>query len=113
MINRELAEKWIEALRSGKYPQTKGRLRSSLGFCCLGVLCDIVSPDKWTPNCNVLEMDNIGGELPRRISKKINLHPGQQSHLIGMNDSGDKSFNEIADQLEKWLKEDQRCSTQN
>lgn len=28
---------WLKALRSGKYKQTKERLRGSRGFCCLGV----------------------------------------------------------------------------
>jgi hypothetical protein len=27
-------------LRSGKYPQDKGYLRTDKGFCCLGVFCD-------------------------------------------------------------------------
>lgn len=32
---------WIEALRSGNYQQTRGRLRDTTGFCCLGVAEDI------------------------------------------------------------------------
>jgi hypothetical protein len=33
---------WVEALRSGKYTQGQGRLRSSSNaFCCLGVACDL------------------------------------------------------------------------
>lgn len=31
----------MEALRSGEYPQTQGRLRDGNGFCCLGVLVDL------------------------------------------------------------------------
>jgi len=37
----DLAVKWIAALRSGEYKQTKGALRKADGFCCLGVLCDL------------------------------------------------------------------------
>ena len=36
--NREL---WVDALRSGKYTQTKRHLSDNDGFCCLGVACDI------------------------------------------------------------------------
>jgi hypothetical protein len=32
---------WTAALRSGEYPQGKHSLRSSLGYCCMGVLCDL------------------------------------------------------------------------
>ena len=41
-MNKEIKAKWIKALRSGKYRQTRGKLKSRNGaFCCLGVLCDI------------------------------------------------------------------------
>lgn len=47
----DLKEKWVAALRSGKYKQGELRLRHKSDrdgepdrFCCLGVLCD-VSPD--------------------------------------------------------------------
>jgi hypothetical protein len=32
---------WIEALRSGKYQQARKRLRTDVGFCCLGVICEM------------------------------------------------------------------------
>lgn len=38
------AQKWVDALRSGKYRQTKGALhRTENGdeFCCLGVACKV------------------------------------------------------------------------
>lgn len=38
----ENAKKWIEALRSGDYEQTRGALaRVGGGYCCLGVACDL------------------------------------------------------------------------
>lgn len=53
----EFKAKWLEALRSGKYTQTRGKLRRTAqqgndpdripGFCCLGVLCDIIDPNAW------------------------------------------------------------------
>jgi hypothetical protein len=39
--------KWVAALRSGKYKQGDGFLRSEKGFCCLGVACDLAAPEKW------------------------------------------------------------------
>lgn len=51
----DIKTKWLEALRSGKYTQSKGTLWRTetvtetdiVGHCCLGVLCDIIDPTKW------------------------------------------------------------------
>ena len=42
MSDITLRERWIEALRSGKYEQTQNNLRDVNGYCCLGVLCDVI-----------------------------------------------------------------------
>ena len=50
-MNKEIKEKWLAALRSGKYVQSTGALRkpgdAKDSFCCLGVLCDAVDPSGW------------------------------------------------------------------
>lgn len=47
-MHKEIAEKWVSALRSGEYQQGTGALVNHdmgngdiLGHCCLGVLCEI------------------------------------------------------------------------
>lgn len=40
-VRKEAIIKWINALRSGKYKQTKKTLHDAEGYCCLGVACDI------------------------------------------------------------------------
>ena len=114
----ELVKKWIEALRSGEYTQSIGRLSDGRGgFCCLGVLCDIVNPDGWT------EIPSYGmppDDEPQTAYRGSNPHEtlgtglaptsvwrGQaglgdvlnQSTLANMNDNG-FSFKEIADYIE-------------
>lgn len=44
-MKKEIARKWVTALRSKKYKQTKGTLRTVTGFCCLGVLCDLFAEE--------------------------------------------------------------------
>ncbi len=44
-MKKEIADKWVKALRSGSYEQTKRRLRDSHGYCCLGVLCDLAKEE--------------------------------------------------------------------
>jgi hypothetical protein len=41
----ENAKRWVEALRSGKYPQTRRTLKDDAGFCCLGVACDLYAEE--------------------------------------------------------------------
>jgi hypothetical protein len=45
-MNPEMKQKWIEALRSGKYQQIDGQLGSRDGHCCLGVLCEVLDIEK-------------------------------------------------------------------
>ena len=47
-MNSQVKEKWIDALRSGKYEQGSEKLRSVTGYCCLGVLCDLYSQEQDT-----------------------------------------------------------------
>ena len=42
-----LFTKWVEALESGKYEQEIGFLKGPKGYCCIGVLCDLVNPLGW------------------------------------------------------------------
>ncbi len=40
-------KKWVEALESGDYTQTTGRLKDESGYCCLGVACEISGLGTW------------------------------------------------------------------
>lgn len=41
-MKKNIAMKWVKALRSGKYKQGRDRLRTENNkFCCLGVLCNL------------------------------------------------------------------------
>lgn len=40
-MNKDVKEKWVTALRSGKYKQGQGCLRRGDDHCCLGVLQDL------------------------------------------------------------------------
>ena len=45
-VNKDIMRQWAEALESGKYGQTHGKLGDGQGsFCCLGVLCEIAVKD--------------------------------------------------------------------
>lgn len=40
-MNPEIKQQWVDALRSGEYPQSTNYLRDKTGWCCLGVLTDL------------------------------------------------------------------------
>ena len=46
-MKKEIADKWVAALRSGDYKQCKGHLKDSTGHCCLGVLSEISGIGEW------------------------------------------------------------------
>jgi len=114
----ELRDKWIKALRSGRYTQATGKLQKVdnegevIGNCCLGVLCRVA---RFKP---VEDIDTGGiyfkkGDLQTGYAyftnKTINyfgLSNETVVNLTSMNDGFDeqpKSFNEIADWIENNL----------
>ena len=106
-MDAAVKRKWVEALRSGKYEQGKGRLRTlDNHFCCLGVLYDIVKPEAWKQGTFYYLADGFGGALTIDFEDNVNLPYKQSNILMGMNDIG-KSFNEIAD----WIEQNIPCTT--
>lgn len=103
-MNPEVKRVWINELRSGRYPQTTRALQDRRGFCCLGVLCDLSGAAEWGPNSGAGR--DYGGMydyppgstadwagMPREVAK----------HLATLNDDKGKTFDEIADWIEKHL----------
>ncbi len=98
-----LKEKWVKALRSGKYSQTTGKLRKPDGFCCLGVLCDISGKGEWEDRTDYFSFRGYGAHVsnltPIELAAEIGLTSYKEDELTSMNDRG-KSFDEIADWIE-------------
>lgn len=96
---------WLEALRSEKYPQDKGHLKTREGFCCLGVLCDVIDNTKWNDYNNTHYQTYGPSKKVASTDGDINLfffgNSGiSRGTLMDMNDCENKSFKEIADYIE-------------
>lgn len=111
-MNREWRDKWVAALRSGNYPQSCGYLRKKEGYCCLGVLCEVVDPTRWADCGGYFTFQNPDHSrntdvayLPPDILATTRLPSGEQATLSLMNDNPEehKSFPEIADWIEAHL----------
>lgn len=127
-MNSHIKQKWVDALRSGKYHQGQSKLYSGDGFCCLGVLCDIyanqvgditwvkkdpsktVDDDKW----DYWYFDDQSEVLPECVSKWAELDEndpvvtkdivGQDylTTLASLNDKG-VTFEDLAEVIEEQL----------
>ncbi len=135
-MKAEVKEKWLKALRSGEYKQAKYGLKSkfedgSVGYCCLGVLCDIIAKEderfKWddepyktiTPQeheikdkASIYGMNHSDtGVLPDAIAEVAELgeiaptiyQNDAKLGLAYLNDHLCYSFDQIADAIEKGL----------
>jgi len=111
-MDKALKAKWLEALRSGKYKQGQGRLRSDDDkFCCLGVLCDISGEGEWEHSSSMGYLYKRGEErdrnvLPMFLGKIVGMEDGQEDKLIDMNDGDGLSLLAIADWIEENIEEE-------
>lgn len=120
-MDNKLKQKWIDALRSGRYIQGKKFLKRSVNdapkYCCLGVLCEIEGKewnliadftnnvmryDVQSPEDKVLvyAAESSVGMLPEHTRILVGLPSSIEHELIRMNDQG-TDFNEIANYIER------------
>ena len=115
-LSKKWKDKWVKALRSGKYKKGKGALRARDNtFCCLGVLCDIKGR-KWRQqdkNDNYYVLTKYGTKDATGMrdgnSSLDGIGGTNINKLIQLNDSGHfgseraYSFKQIANWIEKNL----------
>ena len=91
-MDAELKKQWVEALRSGEYEQVRVELRNEKGYCCLGVLTELINPDvDWEDWETRIDYEPVKEALG-------GLQPSRFWHL---NDDLRYSFEEIADWIEE------------
>ena len=117
----ENAKKWVAALRSGEYLQSRHYLRAMKnGFCCLGVACDVYAKEtgkgEWTEEVSDDQMncyysfEGEKGTLPAEVCEWLGLPVNHKAveynnadmvdtSLVVDNDFG-ASFAKIADIIE-------------
>lgn len=101
-----LKEDWLVALRSGKYKQISGQLKTTEGHCCLGVLCEVagVTWDQRGTTFGVIQNGSYREDaiLPTEVRERAGLPnnaPNSYLRLSEMNDDG-ATFAELADYIE-------------
>jgi len=124
-VNKEAMREWVAALRSGKYAQGESYLARRIGdedarYCCLGVACEIFAERLDVPRDETVSMDGsvvvtYGGHtqwLPLSVRKLLGTDSEPNGKIfdrmgnfntvsvVTMNDSGQYTFDEIANALE-------------
>lgn len=126
-VKEARVKKWLRALRSGKYAQTRGTLKADDGYCCLGVACDVYRKEtgegEWQDAGQsageparrryafVLPDDRDEGTLPTKVAKwfglrtvdggyKYNRGVSESTTLVSRNDDDRAGFAEIANIIE-------------
>jgi hypothetical protein len=130
-MRKEIADRWVCALRSGRYLQTRSFfLNDSSGYCCLGVLCDMSKLGTWKDYSSVnaspvLSYVTDENGSCKMLPEDVKVWAGMRSSngdlegteqvlppgimipwlsLAGANDQG-ADFNDIADLIERnWEK---------
>ena len=95
-MNKTIKRKWVKALRSGRYRQTQLTLKNRHGYCCLGVLRQLMhrGSELADPHESLLAEKHL---------KECGLLNSQQQKLAYLNDDEDQTFPEIAGWIEKNL----------
>ena len=103
LFDKEIGQKWIAALRSGKYKQGFGYLKNQGCYCALGVLGVVCGYDQrligtiLTPS-----IIHSGQRLYNYLTAPIEGN-SFEAHIMWMNDNEKKDFYSIADWLEQNL----------
>lgn len=103
-LPKKFKAKWIAALRSGEYKQTKNTLCNDDGYCCLGIagkLCG-VSDNQMSNNWEFRQP--IKGLPKILVGSAASSSENKITHMLAsLNDDHDKTFPEIADWIEENL----------
>jgi len=132
-LNEDIKRRWVEALRSGQYRQTREQLvdhNNTLGprYCCLGVLCEIAVADgvvRYDERDNTYVSEENPSDyndtaLPWAVARWAGLpledeygnfpsevpvwiEGAQTICLTTLNDGRDYNFDQIADVIEEKL----------
>jgi len=89
-MKKEIADRWVAALRSGKYKQGQYHLNDGNGnYCCLGVLCELAKEDGIVTSSKFKLFD--GPEVilykDKTNSESVSFLPAQVSYWAGIETS--------------------------
>jgi hypothetical protein len=121
-MNKDIQDRWVLALRSGRYQQGAYSLNRENRFCCFGVLCELYMDEHPEEREHMSENSGRVGyygnyDLPQspilywaEISTEFGDLPGMPNegdtskapYLTNLNDEAGLTFDQIADLIERF-----------
>jgi hypothetical protein len=102
--------KWVEALESGRYKQTRESLHK-IGYCCLGVWCEIREGGEWVRTLSrsrdfTYELDGEtvlleDAELDGVLRGELGITEEEETDYVVLNDTDRANFKRIAQEIRK------------
>lgn len=115
-MNPEAKAKIVAALRSGKYKQGTSALHTYDCFCIWGVICDVSGVTEWSEPDTIGDRYYLGNDIrpPEAVLEWAGLPlqgdpftqvtiQNEHDTLMGHNDSGTVTFDQLADAIEEQL----------
>lgn len=120
-MNEKIKQKWINALRSGKYKKGYAYLKKGDCYSVIGVLCDIAAEEGigvWVETTYSYFLDNISKSvctLPASVREWAELTDNEgyydiyvnygngRTTISDLNDIKDLTFTQLADIIERSL----------
>jgi len=103
------AQKWVDALRSGKYKQGRYQLNDGTGLCCLGVGCEVAKDNgigvRKESYYRGFSYDTHRVSMPAAVCNWLHLFRDKLAVLMRLNDDDLLSFPQIAAFIEEHAKE--------
>jgi hypothetical protein len=95
-MNSQIKQQWITALRSNEYEQTTTYLRTTEGFCCLGVLCDLYAKEHKDVDWDV-DGDDYGfldeiQILPLKVMQWAGLSHTDPHYVVADEETGERNI---------------------
>jgi hypothetical protein len=103
-LPKEFKDKWVKALRSGRYKQSVGRLYrdSDNTFCCLGVACNVAGVRRTKITGTVIwNFARFASKVPP-VLQSGRADDSISNQLINLNDEG-VPFEVIAGVINEYL----------
>ncbi len=103
-MKQEVADKFVAALRSGKYIQTFGVLvrtdenKTPYKFCVMGVLCDLAREEGVVGGWDETTLWHMTS--PNEVLQWAEIDETLESNLIELNDDYELSFEDFAELIE-------------
>lgn len=107
-MRKDIAQKWVDDLRSGEHEQTRGVLHAvedgEHSYCCLGRLCEIAITNgvelKTQGNGAFVKYEGQAYLPPAEVYRWSGLDADEANSYAHMNDQDAASFKAIANAIE-------------